>query len=59
MSSWRSLVIRVFLPALFLTSVLAAQESRGKILGRVLDATGGLIPGASRSEEHTSELQSR
>jgi len=52
MSSWRLLVIRVALPALFLTSVLAAQESRGKILGRVLDSTGAVIPGAGIAAIH-------
>ena len=41
---------RLFLPclltALLLPGVCSAQESRGKILGRVLDATGAAVPGA-------------
>ena len=36
-----------FLTAMFLAGVSSAQESRGKILGRVLDATGAAVPGAS------------
>jgi hypothetical protein len=35
-----------FLTAMFFAGVCRAQESRGKILGRVLDATGAAVPGA-------------
>src|SRR5687768_17870495 len=45
-------------------SPAAAQEIYGAVVGTIQDTSGARIPGASvavtnRSEEHTSELQSR
>ncbi len=37
----------LFLTAVFLGGICFAQESRGKILGRVVDATGAAVPGAA------------
>jgi hypothetical protein len=40
--------------AIFFTGVAVGQESRGKILGRVLDASGAAVPGARVAAVHES-----
>lgn len=57
MSSWRQVIGVCFL-VLLISSAATAQDARGKILGRVLDSSGALIPAADIAAIHT-EMNTR
>src|SRR2546429_5662744 len=53
-------VALVLLCVLLYAYLATAQTlTTGQVLGQVIDPSGAGVPGANRSEEHTSELQSR
>ena len=61
-------LFQVCVGLLILCGIAAAQGTTADIVGRVVDSSGAVLPGATvtventatgdRSEEHTSELQS-
>lgn len=53
------ILISLILSALMAASALFAQESRGAITGRVMDAQGGVIPGAKVAVTNTATNETR